>query len=135
MGDAEAKRILAENQRREREIGSGFYELTRPANLFLRHGQERALLGALESANLLPLADRRILEVGCGKGQWLSVFQDFGALQTSLSGIDVDQTRIDAARARFAAADLRVGDASHLPWADRSFDLVFQSTVFTSILD
>jgi ubiquinone/menaquinone biosynthesis C-methylase UbiE len=33
------------------------------------------------------------------------------------------------------AADLRVGDASHLPWPASTFRLVVASTVFTSILD
>jgi SAM-dependent methyltransferase len=32
-------------------------------------------------------------------------------------------------------ADLREGDAARLPWNDGSFDLVLQSTVFSSILD
>ena len=32
-------------------------------------------------------------------------------------------------------ADLRVGDAGCLPWADQSFDIVFQFTVFSSVLD
>jgi len=31
--------------------------------------------------------------------------------------------------------DVRVGDASHLPWPTGSFDIVHQGTVFTSILD
>ncbi len=133
--DAEAKRILAENQRREREIGSSFYELTRPANLFARHGQQRALLAALGRAGALPLGDRRILEIGCGRGQWVGVFEDFGAERARIAGVDVDAQRIELAAARFPGADLRVGDATDLPWPDGSFDLVFQSTVFTSILD
>lgn len=133
--DAEARRILAENQRRERERGTSFYELTKPANLFVRHGQERALLDALNRAGLLPLAERRILEVGCGRGQWLSVFEDFGADRGKLAGIDIDAGRIEAARTRFMGADLQTGDATKLPWSDGAFELVFQSTVFTSILD
>jgi hypothetical protein len=44
----ETDRILEEHRRREHEIPAGFYDLDRPANLFLRHGQERALRGALE---------------------------------------------------------------------------------------
>jgi len=32
-------------------------------------------------------------------------------------------------------ADIRLGDASKLPWPDASFDIVLQSTVFTSILE
>ena len=133
--EAEAKRILAEYERREREIGRDYYSLTRPANLFVRHGQQRALLDALVRSALLPLNRRRILEVGCGLGKWLSVFEEFGARREQLSGIDLDAARIDETRTRFPHADLQVGDATQLPWADGVFDIVFQSLVFTSILD
>lgn len=133
--EREAARILAEYERRERELEPDFYALTRPANLFVRHGQERALLWALQTAGALPLAGRRILEVGCGRGQWLNVFEDFGAVRQSLAGIDLDERRLGDAQRRYHSADLRVGDAAHLPWEDSSFDIVFQSTVFTSILD
>ena len=133
--EAEAQRILAEYARREREIGTAFYALTNPANLFARHGQERALLAALVSANALPLTDKRILDVGCGRGQWLSIFEDFLATPSKLSGTDLDAARLADAKLRFPVADLRAGDASELPWADGSFDIVHQATMFTSILD
>jgi SAM-dependent methyltransferase len=133
--DLEAARIRAEYERREREIGRDFYALTSPPNLFARHGQERALLRGLRTANALPLESKRILEIGCGRGQWFGVFEDFGAVRQQLAGIDLDATRVGEAHARWPDADIRVGDATSLPWSDDSFDIVFQSTVFTSILD
>jgi SAM-dependent methyltransferase len=133
--EAEAARILAEYERREREIGRDLYALTRPANLFIRHGQERALLRGLMRGGALPLAGRRVLEIGCGRGQWFTVFENFGASRERLAGIDLDPVRIGEARARFPGADLRAGDATALPWSDASFDVVFQSTVLSSVLD
>lgn len=133
--EAEAARILAEYERREREIGREYYALTSPPNLFTRHGQERALLRALSKADRLPLGTARILDVGCGRGQWLAVLEDFGAKRECLAGIDLDAGRMAETSARYPGADLRVGDATRLPWPDRTFDIVFQSTVFTSILD
>lgn len=132
---AEAARIRAEYERREREIGRSFYALTDPTNLYMRQGQQRALLRGLTSAGKLPLADRAILDVGCGRGGWLATFEDFGATRARLAGTDLDDTRIAEARQRFAGADLRAGDATRLPWADRTFEIVLQATVFTSILD
>jgi ubiquinone/menaquinone biosynthesis C-methylase UbiE len=131
----EAGRILEEHRRREREVPAGFYDLDRRANLFLRHGQERALRDALERSGFLPLAGRRLLEVGCGSGNGLEILERFGARRESLAGIDLDPGRAAACLARFPGADIRAGDASHLPWESGSFDLVFQSTVFSSILD
>lgn len=133
--EREARRIRAEYERREREIGRDAYSITRPANLFIRQGQQRALLDALQRARLLPLATRRVLEIGCGRGAWFSSFEQFGAVRANLAGIDLDPTRIAEARDQLPGIDLRVGDATQLPWPAGSFDLVFQSTVFTSILD
>jgi len=133
--EVEAKRIRAEYERREREIGREFYALTSPPNLFTRHGQERALLRGLTRAQALPLGDKQILEVGCGRGQWFGVLEDFGARRECLSGIDLDPGRIAEARQRYPGADLRAGDATRLPWDSGTFDVVLQSTVFSSILD
>ncbi|MFL6201262.1 MAG: class I SAM-dependent methyltransferase [Thermoanaerobaculia bacterium] len=125
---SEADRILEELRRRERELPADLYSLDRPANRFLRQGQERALRKALEEIG--PLAGKRVLEVGCGSGNWLEMLA--GA---ALSGIELDPGRAAGAAARFPGADIRTGDASSLPWASGSFDVVLQSTVFSSILD
>lgn len=77
----------------------------------------------------------KLLEIGCGNGQWLVEFQQFGLLGSNLAGIDVDASRIATAKRRVPNADLRDGDAATLPWDDDSFDVVFQSTVFSSVLD
>ncbi|MES1245221.1 MAG: class I SAM-dependent methyltransferase [Acidobacteriota bacterium] len=132
---SETDRILEEHRRRAREIPAGFYDLDKPANLFLRHGQERALRDALERSGLLPLAGRRLLEVGCGSGNWLEILERFGARREGIAGIDLDPGRAAACAARFPGADVQSGDASVLPWESGRFDLVFQSTVFSSILD
>jgi ubiquinone/menaquinone biosynthesis C-methylase UbiE len=58
-----------------------------------------------------------------------------GALRENIAAIDLDPSRAVAALERFAGADIQIGDAAHLPWDDGSFDIVTQSTVFTSILD
>ena len=131
----ESQRILEEYDRRERALGEEFYALHRPGNLFVRHGQERALLRALSRAACLPLANKRILEIGCGRGQWFVTYECLCAKRHSLAGIDLEAQRAAECAQRFAGADIRVGDATKLPWEDRSFDIVFQSTVFTSVLD
>jgi SAM-dependent methyltransferase len=84
---------------------------------------------------MLPLAGRRILDVGCGAGQWLADFETWGARRELLAGVDLLADRVEAARARLPGADLRCGDASSLPWESERFDLVLQGTVFSSILE
>ncbi|HEY2148462.1 MAG TPA: class I SAM-dependent methyltransferase [Pirellulales bacterium] len=131
----ERTRILREYERRQREIPDDFYSLDRPANLFNHQGQQRAVLAALAKSGMLPLRDRRILDIGCGPGRWLSHFETLEAQRENLSAIELDPHRAAVAQKRFPGADIRLGDASQLPWGDESFDIVSQSTVFTSILD
>jgi SAM-dependent methyltransferase len=132
---AEAERIAAEYARRGTSIPPDRYSPATPAQLLLRQSRERAVLAALRRAGMLPLAGRRILDVGCGAGQWLVDFETWGADRAGLAGIDLLDDRIEAARTRLAGADVRAGDASRLPWPSGHFDVVLQSTVFSSILD
>jgi ubiquinone/menaquinone biosynthesis C-methylase UbiE len=133
--DSEIERIRAEYARRSREIPAGFYGYDRAANLFSLHSRERALRDALSDHARLPLTQSKLLEVGCGSGEWFPTFVRLGLAPDDLSGIDLERDRLEKAKAAFHAADLRVGDASALPWPDGFFDVVFQSTVFSSILD
>jgi SAM-dependent methyltransferase len=144
---SEQQRILREYQRRARDIPPDYYAPTKLANLFFRHSTHRALLQMLSQAECLPLDRRRILDIGCGTGQWLIDFETWGATRRYLAGIDLIPDRARVARARLAAmrdaegriispgADIREGDAGSLPWPDQSFEIVSQSMMFSSILD
>lgn len=75
------------------------------------------------------LADRvagagRILDVGCADGVLLSALARNGAAE--LAGVDLSEGEVTLARGRteLAGADLRVGRAQELPFADDSFDAV-----------
>jgi SAM-dependent methyltransferase len=144
---SEVDRILGVYEQRAHDVPSDRYALTKPVNLFVRQTRERALLSMLDDENLLPLGDRRIIDVGCGTGQWLIDFETWGARRDHLAGIDLIPWRAQTAEARLASlrdrsgrlisagADIRHGDASSLPWRDGTFDIVCQSMVFSSILD
>jgi SAM-dependent methyltransferase len=131
---AELERIRAEYDRRDREIPSDFYAHYHPANLLLRQSEEEGVLFGLHAAGMAPLAGRRLLDVGCGVGDWFGLFERFGARPSDLAGIELQERRAAEAVARFPKADVRTGDAANLPWAEASFDVVFQSTLMTSVL-
>jgi SAM-dependent methyltransferase len=69
---------------------------------------------------------RRVLEVGCGAGTDLIRFARNGARVT---GVDMAASAVKLAAANFSMegrrADLLVADGEALPFADRSFDLVY----------
>lgn len=132
--EAEIDRIRKEYGRRAKEIPADYYSLEKPANRFMYMQRLRAARQLLEQKGLFPLKNKKILEIGCGAGGWLPDFEKWGAEQSGLSGIELDENRIHEAKKRLPSADLRAGEASALPWAGQSFDLVLQSTVFSSIL-
>jgi SAM-dependent methyltransferase len=68
-----------------------------------------------------PRAGSRLLDVACGAGTFLSLVADRGL---EVVGIDVSPAAIELARNRLPEAELHVGDAEQLPFADSSFDLV-----------
>ena len=84
---------------------------------------------------LLPLAGRKIADIGCGSGNWLLEFIQWGAQAEDLVGIDLNSGRVEAARSRIPGAVFATGDASALPLAGDSMDLVCQFTAFSSVLD
>lgn len=112
------------------------YSWLNPGQQLIVQGAERGLLAALRRAGLDSLHDRDVLEVGCGSGHWLRAMVQWGVPPERLAGVDILPDRLAAARARCASTvRLALGSATALPFDDASFDVVLQSTVFTSILD
>jgi SAM-dependent methyltransferase len=97
-----------------------------------RQELERALLGEIARAGI-ELTDSCVLEVGCGGGELLSRFLDYGAAYAA--GIDLMEERIAIAGRRYPRLELVAGDASKLPWEDESFQIVTQFTCLSSVLD
>lgn len=129
----EEARIQAAFARRQDD---GRYSWFSPGHLFMVQGLERRLLALLKRQGCEPLDAKKILEVGCGTGYWLREFMKWGARPEHLVGIDLLSDRIaEAQRLCPPAIDIRCGSAAALAFPNETFDLVLQSTVFTSILD
>ena len=68
-----------------------------------------------------------VLDVGCGTGAHLKLYQD---LKCKVFGIDTSQSMIENARSKLGEnAELHLGDASEMPYGDNQFDLIMSSTV------
>lgn len=112
------------------------YHPLRPEVWQARQERERALAALLTRYVSRPLAELDVLEVGCGHGDNLAELLRWGFDPARLVGNDLLPERVAVARRRLPAA-LQVieGDATALPFDAGRFDLVVQSTVFSSILD
>ena len=83
-----------------------------------------------------PLSQRHILEVGCGDGANLLDLIRLGADPRLLTGNELLEGRLSHARERLPrAVRLLPGDATGLALPTDGFDVVLQSTVFSSLLD
>jgi ubiquinone/menaquinone biosynthesis C-methylase UbiE len=132
---AEIARMRAAYGRVARMAESGAYSLANPAYLFAIQGRQRALLAALRREELWPLADKDLLELGCGTGGVLLELLGYGADPRRLHGCDLLAERVAAAHKRLPHLPVSCASGARLPYPDRSFDLVLQFTVFSSILD
>jgi len=73
----------------------------------------------------LPPTPQRVLDIGCGTGAMGLLFAEMGHRVT---GIDLSEEMMAKARRKAEAGnlslELRTGDAEHLPFDDRSFDVI-----------
>jgi ubiquinone/menaquinone biosynthesis C-methylase UbiE len=98
--------------------------------------RERRVLLLLKRHGCTPLNRRLILDVGCGTGHWLREFVKWGFAPENIIGIELLPHLISKARKLSPkAVRLKYGSAAKLEFPDATFDLVFQSMVFTSVLD
>ena len=114
------------------------YRLTDFAALLAVQERQRAMVRLFHRIGLDDLSVPRLLEIGSGSGGNLLELLRLGFAPEHLSGTELLPERHAAARARLpVAVDLQCGDATTaaLAPAAASVDIVFQSTVFSSLLD
>jgi SAM-dependent methyltransferase len=133
---AEVQR-LTEVYRNYRESGvtQARWSGANAGNRAIMRERTQVLARLLRAAGLLPLTDRRILDVGCGSGQVLAGLTQWGAVPGNLYGVDLLPDRVEEAKRRFPGINFRAGNAEQVDFPDGSFDLVLLYTVFTSVLN
>lgn len=133
--EREAARMRRELRRRSSDVPVDYYSVANRRVLFTAQQMARDFISALRREGRFPLAEQRFADIGCGWGSWLVDLETWGARQSGLAGLDLDAAQVAFAARRLPEADIRVGNAASLPWADGSFDVVLLGTVFSSILD
>jgi ubiquinone/menaquinone biosynthesis C-methylase UbiE len=77
----------------------------------------------------------RVLDVGCGRGDWLVWLKGLGVADSNLQGVDLLADRIAAARQAHPTFTFVQANAEQFDGADASYDLIVCSTLFSSILE
>jgi SAM-dependent methyltransferase len=112
------------------------YSLLQPDVWLTVQERQRAMLRLFAGLGWRTLADRRLLEVGCGSGGNLLEMLRMGFAPEHLSGVELLPERLEAARRSLPQeVNLLGGDASQRPLPEGQADVVLLSTVFSSLLD
>ncbi len=112
------------------------YSWFSPGHLFLIQEREREIFILLRKKGINSFDNMQFLEIGCGEGYWIRQFITWGARPQNIDAVDLLPNRVDEAK-RLCPETVRVecGSATKLRYPDQAFDLVHQSTVFSSVLD
>jgi len=70
----------------------------------------------------------RILEIGCGPGALAAALHRWYP-KAEITAVDRDSAFVDFAKAHISGVDVIEGDATHLPFADGTFDVTISNTV------
>jgi SAM-dependent methyltransferase len=126
----------AVKQRYARRAVGDLYSPLRPEVWQSSQERQRALIALLVRHVSRPLAELDVLEVGCGTGANLLELLRLGCDAGRLAGSELLPERCAHARRQLPAATaLHEGDALALELPPACFDIVYQSTVFSSLLD
>jgi colanic acid biosynthesis glycosyl transferase WcaI len=133
---AELDRIRNAYARRENRQTARRYSHSDPSHALRTDELKDRVIQVFRHKIPTPLADCRILDVGCGQGNWLRSLHEMGATPANLTGVDLLPERVNEARKLCSPlTSLQICDASSLPFTDGSFDAALAFTVFSSILD
>jgi len=129
-------RLRLEYAKREHRLsGSDIYSLFNMANMCTIQQRQRDVLALLRRQGFYPLDAKRLLEIGCGRGGVLLEYLSYGANPGYLYGIDLLPNLVLQAHAILPQLALACSDGQYLPFPAQSFDLIFQYTAFSSIID
>lgn len=131
LRSADAKRVRRVFEERK-EPGDGLFDAYR-----LQTHQERyeQLLHFFREAEFGSLEKLRVLDVGCGSGGHLRRMAEFGVSPANCFGVDLFPKSLCGARRLNPNIHFVEAHGARLPFGDETFDLVFQYTMLTSVLD
>lgn len=123
-------------EKRETALNHLRYNVLNPPVYMSMQEKERALIKWIYDAKIHPIENKRLLEIGCGTGANLLQFIRLGFDPANLVGNELLEDRVTVARKKLPQ-EIKIipGDASEINMASNTVDIVYQSMVFTSILD
>jgi len=135
MGQTEIAAVHDRYERRKAAVENNRYS---PLNADVWQGmqeRQRAMLRIFAHLGLGNFHATKLVEVGCGAGGNLLEFLRLGFQPQNLIGVELLEDRVAIANKVLPAGMVRLGDAASMILPSASQDIVYQSTVFSSLLD
>lgn len=133
--EEEIRQIKMRYEKRK-TISEERYSILAPQTYLMLHELEKKIIKVFLKFNLVPLKEKKLLEIGCGNGMNLLEFIKLGFSPHYLVGNDLLHDRIESSRKILPeSVTLIEGDASRLDFENERFDIIYQSMVFSSILN
>lgn len=132
----ETRAVADRYARRARTLDARLYSMLSPDVWQTVQERQRAILKLFKRLGWPDLRGLKLIEVGCGSGVNLLEFLRIGFAPQNLSGVELLPDRLAMARRVLPKTlQLHGGDACLLDLPAGSQDVVFQATVFSSLLD
>lgn len=111
--------------------------LRNPEVFFQRMAMDLSIINALRDIFAdLDINTSVMLDVGCGNAESIVMFLRLGLDPNRIYGVDILDERIRDGQKRFPNVHFLRADAAHMPaFANDTFDLVYESTMFLQMKD
>jgi SAM-dependent methyltransferase len=131
----ETEQIKARYNKRS-NLSKDLYNPLKSDVIFRRQEFERNLINFLRKNFLYDLSGLKVLEIGCGQGINLLKFLELGFKPENIIGNELLEERVLNAR-KILPSEVTIieGDALNLKFEPGTFDIILQSTVFSSIIN
>lgn len=133
--EEEEKRIIKVYKGRDGVGKPELYKWYNPDVHFSLFRFKSAVSSLLSSNGIDKLDAIKVLDIGCGSGQWMRILADWGVKLNNLYGIDLLRDRILQAKEIVPCMGFQIASGLMVPYKNKSIDLVSGHTVFSSILD
>lgn len=121
---------------KKRDNLSHRYIFLNPAFYKTEQEREKYFIKWIKECGIAPLDEKKLIEIGCGPGGNLLEFIRLGFNPRNIWANELIEERIQIARTNLSPYVTFIpGNAMDINMEDESFDIVFQSMVFSSILD
>ena len=132
----EPEQVVERYSKRSQATYGDRYSMLNPTVWSSFQERQRHLIQSLLTQNAVPITQIKVLAVGCGNGFNLLELLQLGLMPENLIGNELLPERVEIARKQLPeTTKVLSGDATKIDIPPESLDMVYQSVVFSSLLD